>query len=413
MLPKLFRHAAIYTVINALNSAIPLLLLPILTRYLNPSEYGLIAMFSVLSAIVAAIAGLGTHGAVTREFFLRNKKEFAEFVGTCILILLISSFFLCAGILLFNKSLTNITGIPKIWLVSALIMGASQILSSIGLAILQVRKLPIIYGVFQVTLSVTNIILSIVLVEWVGLGWVGRVIGQIIPSLGISLLMIVFLINEGWIRLSFSRDKARDALRYGLPLVFHALGATAVATSDRSFITNLVSAHETGLYFVGAQLAMTITFLADSFNRAYAPWLFEKLKEGNSEMMHRIQLGTYFYYAVIFLITALLILAGPLILKLIAGPKFFGASQYIFWLALANAFGSMYYMESLRIQFNGKTEYLAFITLTIGTLNILLCYFMTLREGAIGAAKATTISQLLIFLITWLVATKLIKNKMN
>jgi O-antigen/teichoic acid export membrane protein len=195
--------------------------------------------------------------------------------------------------------------------------------------------------------------------------------------------------------------------------VFHALGATAVATSDRSFITNLVSAHETGLYFVGAQLAMTITFLADSFNRAYAPWLFEKLKEGNSEMMHRIQLGTYFYYAVIFLITALLILAGPLILKLIAGPKFFGASQYIFWLALANAFGSMYYMESLRIQFNGKTEYLAFITLTIGTLNILLCYFMTLREGAIGAAKATTISQLLIFLITWLVATKLIKNKMN
>lgn len=42
---SLFRNARIYTVANALNSAIPLLLLPILTRYLSPEEYGMVAMF--------------------------------------------------------------------------------------------------------------------------------------------------------------------------------------------------------------------------------------------------------------------------------------------------------------------------------------------------------------------------------
>lgn len=407
--PTLFRNAWIYTLANALNSAIPLLLLPILTRYLSPEEYGLVAMFTVLTAVVAAIAGLGTHGAVTREYFLRSREEFADFVGTCIFILAASSAALLGLIALFSRPLTAITGIPEHWLAAAVLMGAGQLLCSIGLVIWQVRGLPAIYGAFQIGVSLFNALLSLGLVVGMEMGWQGRVIGQVAAVFAMGMLATVLLARGGWIRFRFSRDHARGALRYGVPLVFHALGATAVATVDRTLITNLVSIDETGLYVVAAQIAMGITFLADSFNRAYAPWLFEKLKEGNPAMLRRIVIGTYWYYAGMLLLAGLLVLVAPFLIGFIVGPKFSGATQYILWLSLASAFGGMYYMVTLYIQFSGKTERLAAVTLTVGALNIPLCYAFIQMGGGIGAAQATAVSQLLTFLATWAMAARAVE----
>lgn len=404
----LFRHALTYVAANSLNSAIPLILLPVLTHYLNPEEYGLVAMFTVLTAVVVAIAGLGTHGAVTREYFLRSQEAFADFVGTCIFILAASSVVLLGLIALFSRPLTAVTGIPEHWLAVAVVMGAGQLLCSIGLAIWQVRGLSAIYGAFQIGVSLINALLSLALVIWVEMGWQGRVVGQVAAVFAMGMTATMLLARRGWIRFHFSRDDARDALRYGMPLVFHALGATAVATADRTLITNMVSINETGLYVVAAQIAMVITFLADSFNRAYTPWLFEKLKEGNPAVMRRIVVGTYWYYVAMLLLAGLLILMAPLLIGYIVGPKFSGADQYILWLSLASAFGGMYYMVTLYIQFSGKTERLAAVTLSVGALNILLCYTLIQWHGAIGAAQATAISQLLVFLATWWMAARVV-----
>ena len=43
-------NAAIYTLANVTNSAIPFLLLPVLTRVLSPEEYGLVTIFATSAA---------------------------------------------------------------------------------------------------------------------------------------------------------------------------------------------------------------------------------------------------------------------------------------------------------------------------------------------------------------------------
>lgn len=405
---QLFRRAGIYTIANAFNSAIPLLLLPVLTRYLSPEEYGLVAMFAVLTAVVTAIAGLGTHGAVTREYFMRSRDEFAGFVGTCIYILAASSLALLGLIVLIGSLVSGATGIPEHWLAAAVLMGAGQLLCSIGLAIWQVRGLPVAYGAFQIGVSLCNALLSLVLVIGLEMGWQGRVIGQVAAVAAMGVSAIAMLAHGDWIRFRFSGEHARRALRYGVPLVFHALGATAVAMTDRTLITNLVGIDETGLYVVAAQIAMVITFVADSFNRAYAPWLFQKLKEDDPAVRRRIVIGTYWYYAGVLSLAGLLIIGAPALIGLLVGPKFSASTQYIFWLSLASAFGGMYYMVTLYIQFSGKTEQLAAVTLSVGALNVLLCYVLIHWQGGIGAAQATAISQLLTFLATWAIAARLI-----
>jgi O-antigen/teichoic acid export membrane protein len=325
------------------------------------------------------------------------------------MILAASSAALLGLIVLFSRALTAVTGIPEHWLAVAVLMGAGQLLCSIGLAIWQVRGLPAIYGTFQIAVSLFNALLSLLLVIGWEMGWQGRVIGQVVAVATMGAVATAVLARAGWIRFRYSREHARQALRYGVPLVFHALGATAVAMSDRTLIANLVSLDETGLYVVAAQITMVITFLADSCNRAYAPWLFEKLKEADPAVKRRIVVGTYWYFCGILLLAGLLIAAAPPLIGFIVGSKFAGAAQYILWLSLASAFGGMYYMVTLYIQFSGKTERLAAVTLTVGALNIPLCYALIQWNGGIGAAQATAVSQLLAFLATWAMATRVIE----
>ena len=45
---KLVKNIFIYTSSNILKSTLPFLLLPVLTRYLSPADYGIIATFEVL-----------------------------------------------------------------------------------------------------------------------------------------------------------------------------------------------------------------------------------------------------------------------------------------------------------------------------------------------------------------------------
>jgi len=50
--PKLMTAAMVYGIANLIIAAIPLLLLPIFVRVLNPADFGQIAMFSVVQAML-------------------------------------------------------------------------------------------------------------------------------------------------------------------------------------------------------------------------------------------------------------------------------------------------------------------------------------------------------------------------
>lgn len=61
--------SAVYLFSNILNAAIPFALLPILTRYLSPAEYGEVAMFNTLLGALGAFVGLNVVGAAGRKYF--------------------------------------------------------------------------------------------------------------------------------------------------------------------------------------------------------------------------------------------------------------------------------------------------------------------------------------------------------
>jgi len=89
---SLFKASGIYTLSSIINAAIPFLLLPLLTRYLSPEEYGIVSMYALLLSITSVFTGLSVHGAINRAYFDEKINNHKEYVWNSLIILFISSF---------------------------------------------------------------------------------------------------------------------------------------------------------------------------------------------------------------------------------------------------------------------------------------------------------------------------------
>ena len=168
----------------------------------------------------------------------------------------------------------------------------------------------------------------------------------------------------------------------------------------------MLSVRETGFYVAAYQVSAIFLYMIDAFNRAYAPWLFSMLSSKKLEVQKKIIHGTYSYFGIIIFLAILFSgvmshLIGPFL-----GEKYASAAQYIYLMSLACAFTGMYFMVTLYIQFAKRTGSLASITLSVGITNIISCYVFVEHWGGIGAAYSQVFAQFSMFLVSWIVAAR-------
>jgi O-antigen/teichoic acid export membrane protein len=243
------------------------------------------------------------------------------------------------------------------------------------------------------------------------MGWQGRVVGQIITATTFAFLALFLLFRQGLFRLGkpYSPKNIKHLVHFGVPLIPHTLGNVVNNAVDKLFITNLVGLADTGVYTIGYQFGMIIGLLEDSFNRAYVPWLYEKLSKGNDKDKLKIVRFTYLYFIIILTIAGTLTLLSPFVLRVMVAEEFQGAVIYVFWIALAYAFSGMYKMVVNYIFYAEKTYLLSLVTATKTVLNIVLNYILIKANGPLGAAQATAISFFLGFLMTWVLSARVYK----
>jgi len=407
---SLMGGAGIYLAASLINASIPFLLLPILTRYLEPSEYGAVAMFSVWGSMAGALCGLSVHGAAIRKYFdYKNPDaEIGDFVCACVIVLVVSSLAFLIFLIPLGSFLSDIMGLPELWLYLGVLYAFCNFLMRLRLGQWQVRKEPIRFGVFQISTSLLNMILSIALVVFLSMGVTGRLSGQVFSALFFGLVGLWLLWRDGLLRWSWRPDLVREALHFGVPLMPHVIGAFFLLTIDRAVIGSQLGLDAAGYYMVAVQFAMVLGLLLDSVNRAYVPWLYEKLKKDIYTEKILVVKASYAYGLFLLLCTVAAFLVGGDVLVFVAGEKYKPAAQVIGWLVLAKAFHGMYYTATGYIFYAKKTGLVAKITVFCGAINVLFLFVFIEHFGLIGASWAMCLSMLLQWLITWKVAASVI-----
>jgi O-antigen/teichoic acid export membrane protein len=239
------------------------------------------------------------------------------------------------------------------------------------------------------------------------MAWQGRLLGIFNSVVLISTIGAFWLYKDGFLRKpKIWIEHAYNALNFGLPLIPHAVGGMLIVVTDRVLINKILGIESVGIYTVAIQAGMVIGLVVESFNKAYAPWLYKRL-ESNSEIANRkIVRFTYAYFIIIIFFGVIYGLAAPKILSLLVGDEFLAAGELIIYTSLGFALSGCYYMVTNYIFFSNKNGYLAILSFFAATLNIPITYFLLITQGIVGAAMAYFFISLLIFLCTWLIASR-------
>jgi O-antigen/teichoic acid export membrane protein len=401
---RLFGQAAIYTLSNFAVAGVPFLLLPVLTRALDTAAYGVVAMFNMVVAFLSIFVGLNVHGAITVRYLDNSEVDMPTYVSSSLTILVISSVLMFIVISIAGNILSDLTAIPLKWLYIAVLVAFFQFIGQVLLALLQASKKPIKYAALRLSHALLDGVGSIALVVVLSLSWQGRITGMLAAVICLAIAAVYYLIRESWLAKSVDTAYVKDALSYGVPLIPHAVGGLMLAMADRLMVNNILDVSSTGIYVVAVQLGMILGILADSFNKAFAPWLMEKLVSISADSRSRIVRLTYTYFLIIFFLAMLGGLIGPRLLPVLVGPGFQSAGGILIYILIGNAFMGMYYMVTNYIFFSRRTGLLSALTMTVGALTVVSSWFLIKAYGLTGAAIGFMLGQAGLFLGAWVLS---------
>lgn len=402
----LFSNAAVYIFFNIIFNLVPFILMPILTRELTPSDYGLVAMFGIFGNFLLPFVNLNLFGSVAIKIHKNNGQDMDQYLWNCILTMSASVIVVLLFCLCFSSLIYSYLELGVAVIILAVGMVFAQSLYQLQSALYQAQSQSLRYALLASTALIFNLSFTLLFVVYFKWASIGRIYAQALSMILVAILALWVLIRNKSLKFSYNVEHIRNGLKFGLPLIPHSIGGMIFFITDRVIMNKFVGLSEVGVYSVAFQLCGGMTLIANSFNLAYAPWLYKQLKSTSNHQKREIVKFTYVYFCGLFVIGILIYFGMMLVVPFFVGNKFTSAIKYFPYLLIANTFGGMYFMVCNYIFYAEKTKYLATVTFLSAMLNIPLCYFLMQQYGVLGVVYSLMIINLLIFLATWFAAQK-------
>lgn len=398
----LFKSSLIYAVSDGVNKAIPFFILPVLSYYLLPSDYGIVANFGVLSSIISILIGVGVAAAISVNYYKFTKEELSKYIFNALLIILLAAIIVLVAVTVFNQIIFLYVKVPFQYQLLVVVMALATVITSINLSLWRLEEKPIKFGIYTISQTAVNISISLLLIIVYKLGWVGRVNGILISSVLFGGLSIFILYRRGYLQINFNKRILTNILVFGLPLIPHSLSFWMRSGVDLIFITRFIGEKATGLYATGFVFGTLIAFMTGSFNNAFVPYMYKMLSVDDDTVLknNKRKLVKMVYLGIVGLVILCIIFTGisNFILDNFFADKYAGSSKFIFWAILSQTFQGMYLFFVNYIFFSKKTKLLAVITFFCAGLQVILSYIMIQKIGSIGAAYATVIVSFINFI---------------
>ena len=395
-----------YLLSNVVVSVVPFFLIPILTRYLTPVEYGRIAFFLISMNIITSLISMGCFTQLTRRYFDETGEEYSEYVLASLFIVAVSGMLISVLIYLMDlyTGLPNLDGLPFFWILMLASLMSAYI--KIRLNILQVAKNVKSYMISQIGYSLLGAVSTCYLIIYLGLGDEGRYYGILLPSVlyGISS---VYLIKKDYLKHNLINNIViLSVLRKGVPLLPHMLSGYLFVAIERYVVNEYLGLFYVGVYFAAFQIGNAMKIFFDAMNKSMVPWLFKKLADEKIDSKVIIVRNTYIYFLILIISIFIINSIPPQFFEIYLGGDFRKAAQLIPYFITGHIFVGMYLMVTNYIFYAEKGGYLSVIAVATGLLHVSILYIMIQFYGLIGAAMAFIITSFIKFLITWILSSR-------
>lgn len=397
----LFKSSLIYTISDGINKSIPFFILPILSHYLLPSDYGIVANFGVLTSILGLMISCSIDGAIAVNYHQMGVQKIKVYIFNAFLIAFFLFLIVLSMVVVFNEHIFQYFQVPYDYQIISVVSSFFGLFITINLVLWRLEEEPIYFGIYNISSTVLNILLSLFFVVALKQGWQGRVNGIAIATCLYGLLSLYFLLRRGYLTFQFDMFFFKSVLIFGIPLIPHSLSFWLRSGVDRMIITNFYGSEAVGLYATGFQFGTLVSFLVGAFNNAFSPYLYKSLSITDTKEQGIIKIKlvklTYRIMIGLLLCGGIFILLSKFIITYVFSTRYIQAIEYINWAILGQIFQGFYILFVNYIFFVKKTKYLALITFSCSLAQVVICYFLVKYIGPLGAAYSSVGISLLNF----------------
>ena len=367
----------------------------------------MLAFYQVVCSLLTPSIMIGGDNAISRDYHLIEGERFKN-AWTQSNVLSFLSFSLFAVLIISASFLKlSIINLPYYWILIGLLYAYLVSIIERELALLRMKNKPITYGILRLSRSTLDFGLSICLLLVFSKSWEFRAYGEFIAAVIFALGYIVYQFwNGNWVfKIDFKEIKR--LLLFGSPLVLHTLSSVSLNFIDRVIIEDVLTLSDVGLYAVAYQIGLIIHMAQNSFNQAWIPFLYEKLKRITDDLKLRLVRLTWFYILGMAVFITLFVLVGvPIIMRLFIGGEYAGIEPLILWIAIGYGFNGIYKMLVNYLVFLGRTKIIGLSTMVAAILNIGLNLWLIPLYGLTAAAVSTAIAFGIHMLIIWIASAR-------
>jgi O-antigen/teichoic acid export membrane protein len=398
----MLKNSLIYIIAEVINKAIPFLLLPLLTKYLTPYDYGLIASFSAFVGFVYLFVNMSMHGVINVNFFTMDHVRLNRYMFNALGVLTMVGILAFMIVLVLHRPLSSYLLLDKEWLYLGVIVALSKVVTIIHLTLWIAEKKPKEYSLYQIMQTLLGTGMAVLFIVGYHYDWRGQVISSSVASIAFALWSLSFFYQRGALKGRYAKEDVKDILQFGIPMVPHQLSGWLISSGDRLLLIAMIGASATGLFSVGYQVGMVMSVLVTAFQKVWNPYIYEKLSHAiDRETKRRIVKWTYVYFGTLILFAMVLDQVAYYVFSYWIDTAFHEAYRYVGYILIMYAFNGMYFMVVSYLFYFKKTKVLATITFSNALLHVVLSYLLILKYGAIGVAYSGIISYAIMFIAVW------------
>jgi len=386
-----------YFVTTFFNSAIPLLFLPILTRYLEPAEYANIALFTFYLALSNTLSGTSIPVVISKNFFDQSKEYIAKIIGNSIRVVFVFSSFTTIILAVSYKYIGTYLDLPLIWMLLIPWGSFFYVLFSIALTVHRNEKKVLVFSYHKIGNTFVNIIISLVLIVILLWGWKGRVTGVLISYLFSAIWAMFYLYKHQYINFNFSKLITKDILKVVIPLIVNAFQSVIISRVGIFFMQLYFTKELLGIYSVAYQISYFIHLLFLTIGFSWNPFVYEQISKPEKLNLIRFTKIFYLISIIMFLGVVFITLFSGFILKIFTTDKYFSAIEFIPCLTLGVFFNGLYVFLLPILMKKEKQKEVSLISLINMIIMIGLNFLFIHLFGYIGVAYAFLVTYFLMF----------------
>lgn len=375
-----------FVVSNVMLRGISFITLPIFSRLLTTSEYGIISVYTSWMSLISIITTLTIWGGVFNVGMVKHYDDRDT---------IISSFQGLASTITIGFFIISVIGLNYIskWLgISEFLVFCMyiEILSQIPYYLWSAKQRYDYEYRAVILVTVIIAILNPIISVSVVINTSYKAEAMIVTNMLIQLVIgiIAFISNQKQGKKFFHPEYWSFGFKFNVVLVPHYLSMQVLSQSDRVMINKMCGSGEAGIYSVAYNFAMLLQLITNGINSSLTPHIYESIKNNNTKKLGKQTTGITLIVAVI---TIGIICVVPDIFKWVLPDTYYDALWVIppvtagaFFMFLYPLFGAIeFYFE--------ENKYVTAASLIGASLNILMNYVFIRMFGFIAAAYTTLV----------------------